>query len=366
MSHVKETSVFEKLVSTRSLKGFAANFLRQTMAGQKLFLYNEWLPRVINISFNEETCMFACKMCPYAETEVRDMYRQGSEMSFETLKNIVACIPNDSYYSFDISAIGETLLFKSLPEFVKYMKQQRPLVNSVISTNGLMLTEEIFRALVDSGLDNLQISLFAQNAKDHEMITGAKSFDRICENIRRAWQIRQELKSDKPYIQTFMMESKESKYTLEAFLEHWSQYVDYAFVRPLYNLGREIDGMTPLHEKTKNENRYPCIQPWYSTAIRSNGDVMPCYIYHWHKETKDEIIGNINEQPLDVIWQSAAFRKFREAHRKLELDDYPVCQRCDLWDAYTNVWERNADGHFAYSRVKLTDFLMHAPSHRGG
>jgi radical SAM protein with 4Fe4S-binding SPASM domain len=365
MSHVRERTLLEKIAEVRSVKSFAKNFLLTTMAGQKLFLYNEDLLRVINLSFNEKTCMFSCKMCPYAETEVRDMYKSGSEMEFETLKNIVASIPNDPYYSFDISAIGETLQFKRLPEFIKYMKQERPLVNTIISTNGQMLTEKVFRALVDAGLDNLQISLFAQNARDHEFITGAKTFGKITENIKRAWEIRKELGASKPYMQTFMMECEETKQWVDAFLAEWSQYVDHAFVRPLYNLGREIEGMTPSHKKTPSSNRHPCIQPWYSTAIRSNGDVLPCYMFHWHKEAKDVVVGNINEKPLAEIWRSDMFRNFREAHRKLDFKDYPLCRDYDLWDAYTNVWSRREDGSFDYDRVKLSDMWTKAPAHRG-
>ena len=176
MSHVREKSWRERLRSIRSRKSFAQSFLLRTMAGQKLFLHSDDLPRVINISMNEKTCFYSCAMCPYADTAVRAMYAQNSEMSFDTLKNIVASIPNDPYYSFDISAIGETLQFSHLPEFIAYMKRSKPLVNTIVSTNGLLLSESIFLALARSGLDNLQVSLFAENAEDHETITKTKTF----------------------------------------------------------------------------------------------------------------------------------------------------------------------------------------------
>lgn len=366
MSHVKDKSILGRIGSTRSVKSLAANFLRGTMAGQKLFLYNEKLPRVINVSFIEKTCMFACKMCPYAEQTVRDMYKDGSEMSFETLKNLVASVPDDSYYTFDISAIGETLLFKPLPDFIKYMKQQRPRVNVTISTNALPLTEDRFRALVESGLDTIQLSLYAENAEDHKAITQSTQFHRVCENIRAASRIRKEMGSKTPFMQVFMMGAKETEDTEARFIEYWTQYVDESFIRPIYNLGREIEGMTPTFEDTPSEKRYPCIMPWYSTAIRSNGDVLACYMFHWHEETYKKPVGNINEQSLEEIWASREFRKFREAHLNLDLEDYPVCQKCNLWQAYTNVWEEGPDGKFSYNRVRIKDFLARAPEQRGG
>ncbi|MDJ0785160.1 MAG: SPASM domain-containing protein [Myxococcota bacterium] len=365
MSHSRTKTAIEKLFTTRSIKSFAAHFLLNSMAGQKLFLMNERLPRVINISFNEKTCMFSCSMCPYAEDHVREMYRGGSEMDFDTFKAIVHSIPNDPFYSFDISSIGETLQFKPVADFIAYAKKHRPLVNTIISTNALLLSEDVMRALVSSGLDAMQLSMYAENAEDHQMITKTRSFDRVCENVRRASEVRREMGSETPYLQAFMMDSKETHETTERFIETWSQYVDQAFVRPIYNLGREVEGLTPLFEATPSAERYPCITPWYSTAIRSNGDVLPCYMFHWYEEAKDLVVGNINDATLEEIWASDRFAEFRDAHRRLDFEKYPVCSTCDLWDAYTDVWTRTPDGGFEYSRLRPGDFLEPAPESRG-
>lgn len=365
MSYTEKKSFFQRLKRVRSTKSFAQNFLLNTMAGQKIFLYNEKLPRVLNISFNEKTCMYSCKMCPYSEEDTREMYRQGSEMDFGTLKRIVASVPNDPYYSFDISAIGETLVFKPLAEFIAYMKKERPLVNVIISTNALMLNEEVFLKLATSGLDNLQISLYAENAKDHEFITETKTFERVHKNVMAVAKLKKKMGLTKPFIQIFMMGSMETKEREERFIEFWSPHVDKAFIRPIYNLGREIAGMTPAFKKVDWENRYPCITPWYSTAIRSNGDVLPCYMFHWYKETKDVVVGNINQQSLEEIWQGPLFKDFRRSHLKLDFKNYEKCQSCDLWDAYTNVWEKMPSGEFQKSTVKLADYLSAPPEYRG-
>ncbi len=365
MSHVREKTLVEKLRLTRSLKTLAQNFLLRTMAGQKFFLFNDDLPRIINISFNEKTCFYSCTMCPYAEQSVRDMYKDKSEMSFETLKNLVASVPNDSYHSFDIAAIGETLQFKRLPEFIAYMKKERPRVNTIVSTNGLLLSDELFIKLAESGLDSLQISLFAENAKDHEMITKTETFEKVAENIRRIGTLKKARGLKKPYLQTFMMEAEETKGLAASFIEYWSQFVDKAFIRPIYTLGRPIKGLTPSFAKPSHAKRYPCIIPWYSTAIRSNGDVLHCTVFHWHEETRKLKVGNINEKSLKEIWQDTEFRKFRAAHRALKLDDYPICKSCDQWSAYTDVWSRTKAG-FSYAPVRPRDFVTPAPEHRGG
>ena len=310
--------------------------------------------------------MFACKMCPYSDSEVRDIYKVKSEMTFTTLKAIVDSVPNNQHYSFDISAIGETLRFRKLARFIQYMKLRKPRVNTIISTNGVLLTEDIAEALVRSGLDNLQVSLFAANKEDHEKVTGSKAFAKVTNNIKMLSAIKKKLKSDKPYVQTFIMEYKESKDMADQFQEEWAPYVDKAFVRPLYNLGRNIEGMTPNHTKTTSNKRYPCIQPWYATSIRSNGDVMPCYMYNWDKVSKEIVVGNVNRQSLEQIWASKLFQHFRDAHLNFEFEEYKACKNCDAWDAYTNVWEKDENGKFNYSKLRAKDFNKKVYEYRGG
>lgn len=190
MSYTKKKTLMKRLTTVRSLKGFAQSFMLGNMAGQKLFLHNDRIPRVINISFNEKTCMFSCRMCPFNEDSVRSRYRKGTSMSMETLERLIDSVPNDPFYSFDMSSIGETLEFDRLPEFISRMKERRPLVNTIVSTNAVLLSEQYFNALIDSGLDSIQFSLYAENAEDHQFITGTKSFERVKNNIIRAGQIR--------------------------------------------------------------------------------------------------------------------------------------------------------------------------------
>jgi radical SAM protein with 4Fe4S-binding SPASM domain len=366
MSYVNQKTIWEKIYTTRSVKSFAQNFLLGKMAGQKIFLYNRSIPRVINISFNEKTCMFSCRMCPYSENLIRDHYRSGSYMSFETLACLVESVPNDYYYSFDISAIGETLAFDPLPDFIAYMKKKKPRVNSIISTNGLLLSEEVFLRLAETGVDSIQISLFAENPEDHRRITGTRSFRRIKENLEAVGRLKKRLNLRKPFLQTFMIECKENMDTSQLFRLHWSQFVDKAFIRPMYNVGRKIEGMTPVFKQTPTTKRYPCIMPWYSTAVRSSGDVLPCYMYHWHEETWEQSLGNIKEQSLEEIWHSKRFETFRRDHLLLHFDEYPVCRKCNLWDAYTNIWKSENNGIFQYDRLKLRDLFTPSPSYRGG
>ena len=366
MSFEHKKNIFNKLSTVRSLKGFRKEFLLNTKAGQKSFLYNEKIPRVLNISFNERTCMFKCKMCPYSQEEIRETYQNKSEMNFETLKNIVKSVPNDPFYSFDISSIGETLEFKKIGEFITYMKKEKPLVKTIISTNALLLNSTMSKQLIESGLDYIQFSLFAGNEKDHTFITESQTFSKVKKNIINFKKLKDSLGVQKPLTQTFMLETVETQDEKNNFLQEWQEYVDEVFIRPMYNMGKPIDGLTPPYEEEIPKERYPCIMPWYSTSIVSNGDVLGCYSFNWDVNDKEEmIIGNINENTLDEIWKSSKLEKLREAHLTQSFDNYNTCSNCNLWSAYTNIWEKS-DKEFYYDNIKLKDYFKKSNQYRGG
>ena len=358
MSEVRKVSFLDKLKRTRSLKSFVFYFYKDTRFGQKYFLYNERLPRLINVSMNEHTCMYRCRFCPMHTGETRQMYRGKSEMSWETLRNLVANIPNDGFFSFDISSIGETLEFDLLPEYIGYMKKERPLVNTTISTNGLLLTPEVMERLVRSGLDTMQVSLFAHTAEDYEWVCGGKHYERVCENIRNAMEIKRQMGYLTPQVQVFIAGIEEFRSKFQAFLDTWRPVVDVAFVRPINN-SHVNNGLTPIFQVKKE--RYPCIGPWYRTSIRSNGDVLACQRIHFYD--RGHKIGNINQQSLAEIWQSEAMQELRRIHLEGRWDQHEMCRDCDSWDAYTNIWDKEGDRYSC--QIKPLDFFRTEKNYRG-
>jgi len=60
-----------------------------------------------------------------------------------------------------------------------------------------------------------------------------------------------------------------------------------------------------------------CNAPWVSTVVEADGTVRPCFFH--------PAMGNIQEQPLEAILNSAAAMEFRQS---LDMDADPTCLRC--------------------------------------
>ncbi len=77
--------------------------------------------------------------------------------------------------------------------------------------------------------------------------------------------------------------------------------------------------------------RRPCSGPFKYKFIAYNGDVTVCCL----DTEKELVIGNINENSLDEIWDNEKAHKIRLAHITGNLEEYPVCARCPNLDAPT-------------------------------
>lgn len=341
-----------------SLRHWASRVLRPTMLGQKLLLYNPGCPRVVNISPIDEACFYRCVVCPFSRNDVRDKYCERREMNLDTLRRTVKAIPNDPFYAFDISAFGETLTFDGLVEFVEFMKIEKPRVPVTVSTNGLLLRPKLMKGLIKAGLDRLQVSLFAHTPAKYKWITGTKvNPGKIWANIEKAMAVKREMHANQPEVQVFILGIQELEDEFDLFLQKWEGVADKAFIRPVYNacMGLRV---TPTHEILKK--RYACVTPWYSISINANGDVGLCYFHNFHCK---EPIGNVNEQPLLEIWKGEEMEALRWAHWWKWWDDNSLCAHCDLWAAYSNIWD---EGKKEFFQIGLSDLFRRVPAYRGG
>lgn len=111
-------------------------------------------------------CNLRCRQCPQAASTV-----ERGDISRETLsKALQYC----SGYT-ELNWRGEPLLNQDLVKHVAFVKAQRPDLYLGFHTNGTLLTQDVFRALCEAGLDWMQISL--HSAKSCEVYLSAKAWN---------------------------------------------------------------------------------------------------------------------------------------------------------------------------------------------
>jgi len=95
-------------------------------------------------------CNAVCTFCPRQE-----MAREAGRMSEETFAAVEALLPEDAIVM--VSGLGEGILHPSLPAWIARLRARG--VSSSVITNGIALTPARQAALVNSGIDQIQVSV---------------------------------------------------------------------------------------------------------------------------------------------------------------------------------------------------------------
>ena len=121
-------------------------------------------------------CNLLCETCP----RTFEALEPPADMSWELFTSIVDQSPGVARAV--LHGVGEPMLVKALPRMIRYLKDRGVYV--LFNTNGTLLSARKHQALIDTGLDELRVSLDAADAKSFLAVRGKNFFDRIVRNVR--------------------------------------------------------------------------------------------------------------------------------------------------------------------------------------
>lgn len=299
-------------------------------------------------------CNLQCTMCH------RDhITEELGEMSPETFNRIVKGF--QVIERVGLMGIGEPLANNNLPEMIAVCKSHGLVAG--FNSNGLLLTPELTRKLILSGLDTLFFSVDGATSEVYEKIRVGSNFDRVIENIRTFIRIKKELGRDNPDLGMEFVASTENIHTLLSYLDLASQIgiknvtVSHVITfsrdqekNALYNHRaseyRQIWDSAVLKAKAAGinlnlpplqavENSACRFKPWECSFVSWKGDIKPCCTYlhpcsFMYKNVQATVpainFGNVNGKKFLDLWYSHDYVKFRERIRNKEFTD--VCEKC--------------------------------------
>ena len=119
-------------------------------------------------------CNLSCIMCPMSA----QIKGQGL-MNYETFSKI---LPNISLFKrVALSGFGEPLIHKEIVKMVYETKKHSVFTN--MSTNGLLLSSNLAKELIDANLDLITFSIDAAKKETYEKIRIGSRFEQVLENI---------------------------------------------------------------------------------------------------------------------------------------------------------------------------------------
>ncbi len=144
-------------------------------------------PKVVEISW-QDRCNIDCFFCSTSEIRAGNF-----ELSGERLEGLFDEMRELGVRAVRLMGGGEPLFRKDAAALIAAIGA-RGLRIADVTTNGVLLTEPVVRALYAAGCDEICVSLNAGDARSYAamMQTAGKNFDRVVENIRAAARIKRE------------------------------------------------------------------------------------------------------------------------------------------------------------------------------
>ncbi len=283
----------------------------------------------INIEVTNK-CSNRCYFCPRDQ-----LTRQQGVMSFEDFVLAVDRIIESSgeyVRRIDVQSFGESVLDKDLPRKIRHLKAALPYAYvTLFSTVAMPLQQDYLLRLLDSGLDEFVISLYAITPEDYEQIYGYKGFENMQANLsvlaeynkllQQPVRLVAKLPHPSMYSEKGLTGWREKRNALiEACQPHGFTFVESEFTN--FGDGRDYNepssGMCSIIQASKR-----------GMVIAWNLDITPCCIDF----NNTMPLGNLRTQSVREIFRGQAYRDFVQAHLDAQLEAYPVCAHCDLkWD----------------------------------
>lgn len=299
-------------------------------------------------------CPLLCKMCIRSETNEW----QYMDMPVENFKRILP-------YLKDVETVvlegwGESLLHKDLAECIRLVKKEGPQAGFVTSAKGL--TRERVSGLIDAGVDFVGFSIAGTTTETHDAIRVNSHLPELLEGIRLFREEKQHRGLSRPRMHMIFLMVKDNIHEAplvpalakDAGIEEvvitnlchtinpWQETQRVFTWEDVPSRYEEVIRRAQANAqtnnirlKTSNLSALPvpvCAEnPLRNLYISAEGEVSPCvYLYpplpspfkriFCGKEYRlDKVsFGNIFKTPFPSIWNSSAYRQYRDCFLRRE------------------------------------------------
>lgn len=286
-------------------------------------------PFIINID-PSDICNFQCKFCPTGDRE-RMRHTPGRNhgpMDFELYKKIIADICE---FPAKVKVIrlykdGEPLVNPDFERMVEFAKQSGCCERVDTTTNASLLTNERSLAMIDAGLDRINISIEGVNSQQYREFSGYQiDYEELVDHIRFLYENR---KQCEVFVKTngdILTEEQKQQ-----FLDTFGDIADSIFIESIMSCwsGFELKDVK-VNEKNgiysqELKEVQVCPYVFYSFSINSDGTASTCFL-DWSRKM---IIGDARTENVTDIWNGGRLGDYQTAFLQKEKKRYEACGNC--------------------------------------
>lgn len=297
------------------------------------------------------TCNLQCIHCPQPLIQAKADFK-STHLKWEHFVKIadeVAAAGHTCLLRF--AGDGEPFVHPRMLDMIAYAKARTKAVVN-LTTNGVLMTEKRVDAMLEAGIDLIDISIDGLTKPTYEAVRRGGNFERLMRNIFYLLHQRTGARKRTKLMVSFISQ-KENQHEADGFRAFWAPLVDYVMVRNLHSaLGLVKVEESQDFNKALEQHRYPCPHLWKRLTVDFHGHIKFCaHDWVYHDETK---LGNIADMTLGEAWRGEQLRQLRENHKRNAFPDNAICARCTDWASakWDYGYERLVD-RVVYGRPQL-------------
>jgi len=272
------------------------------------------------------------------------MTRKHGGMSFSVFKKVIDEAARHCT-EVTLTNFGENFLNKEIYQMIRYAKS-KGVKNVSTFSNFLTVSEANIKEIVDSGLDEIVISIDGMDQATYEKFRVGGNFTKVIDNMRFLVEEKKRKSSRKPIIEVQCLLTKDTERNLSGIYKFLSSLgTDRVAFKALFLYIRDFQHITeadlenayrflPQQEELRvyalehdtmswrfNCNVNSCTDLWRSITLTWDGKIIPC-CFDWDAEY---ILGDITEESFARIWNGPNYRKLRIDFLK---GNFNLCRNC--------------------------------------
>lgn len=279
------------------------------------------IPSVIDVENVRGLCNARCVMCAIDSPKVKPGMVMDNQ-TFTRLLNQFAPYANDME-QVNLVGMGETLVDPQICEKIIISKVILPLARVAIVTNAGLLSPITAKRILDSGCDDILLSIDSLKKPIYENIRVRLDFDKVIDNVQHFIQER-DRGNYKTKIMVRIIEQESNK-------NEWQDYLEYWRSRLCHEMGDMIL-LFPVHKypdraMEPQANHVVCPYVFNRMSLSADGMIQLCCV---DIGADFYPLGNILNQDPSSVFNGDIFSMVRQAMNENRWQELPYCNRCNV------------------------------------
>lgn len=282
-------------------------------------------------------CNLQCKFCFHNDAKLLKKYGFSENMmDYSLFKKII----NESK-GFDnkikklkLSSFGEPLLHPDLAKMISFAKENEVADYIELTTNGLEFSAPKSQAIIDAGVDRINISINGLTTGDY-VRNCRRSVDvlKVRENLEYLYSIKNNC-----WIYIKLGDMGYSEEERQRFYEMYGDICDEIYIENILDdaykdadaKGKQDSAGVGAYSQKMVEKKI-CTFLFSRMMVKSDGQVSACCM-DW--QTKEKI-GDLKKDNIVDVWRGDCLRRLQMLHLTGRKDEIEICRGCKGLSAFT-------------------------------